>query len=612
MEKIAEANDDIKIATDTYERDYKAEIGKLNSEEKKLAARFKKLDEMKLEVTKACGDFDVTNDDLVEINAGGKAIAVTRSVLTQFTGTRLEALFSGRWDRRLQRDSAGQIFLDVNPICFQAIVDYLNEVKISTKDNPAALPTVDAEYQNILTHLLDFFGLLYRLGIYDSKIIQKADHAKLLNDWLSEDELNGNLTLLYRSSRDGRCDSTFHQKCDLKGATLTVIETTEGYIMGGYSNLHWANGAEYGTTDKAFLFNISKLDDGASSKMKVSQAHAQSAIYNNSLYGPTFGCGHDFKVQGAYLYLSLGNSYQLASNIVRRHGTFTIKEMEVFQVTSHLEIDECSTPKHKRPKIKHTHTQNNRDTRASEKALPNVGKEQRFSQAIHTAFSKKWAMIKQVNSEITALEASFIDEKKFMTFISSGKDQDIISLNVCGTIMTTTHQTLQHFKTSVLASKVSNVNQNLRRTNQKPIAEWNTEDVVAWLKKIDGLPCATIDNFQKDEVTGRELIALGKEGLMDFGIKKRGTIFYILAEIKKLVRTQEQSDVLIEHSPYCFEKIIDHLRLESMFARGLVNRKPEVPTVRASEKNRFEKVVKHYFPGDDSKVFLENSVSLED
>jgi hypothetical protein len=47
--------------------------------------------------------------------------------LARFKGTKLEALFSGRWDQRLQNDSAGRIFLDVNPLCFQAIVDYLND-----------------------------------------------------------------------------------------------------------------------------------------------------------------------------------------------------------------------------------------------------------------------------------------------------------------------------------------------------------------------------------------------------------------------------------------------------------------------------------------------------
>ena len=74
------------------------------------------------------------------MKAGGKIIAVTRSTLTQFEGSRLEALFSGRWDKIPDRDNDGHIFLDLNPLCFQAIVDYLSEVKISTEESLADPP----------------------------------------------------------------------------------------------------------------------------------------------------------------------------------------------------------------------------------------------------------------------------------------------------------------------------------------------------------------------------------------------------------------------------------------------------------------------------------------
>jgi hypothetical protein len=105
-------------------------------------------------------------------------------------------------------------------------------------------------------------------------------------------------------------------------------------------------------------------------------------------------------------------------------------------------------------------------------------------------------------------------------------------------------------------------------------------------------------------VTGRELLALGREDLNYFGITKRGTIAYFLSEVKKLERAHGDAAVLIEHSPYCFEKIIDHLRLESLFVKGLVKTKPGMPNVKGSEKSRFEKVVKHYFPGDSSKALI--------
>ncbi len=67
------------------------------------------------------GNPNASGDDMLEINAGGKVIVAKRSTLTQhMVGTKFGALFSGRWEKKLQRDGDGRIFLDVNPECFQA------------------------------------------------------------------------------------------------------------------------------------------------------------------------------------------------------------------------------------------------------------------------------------------------------------------------------------------------------------------------------------------------------------------------------------------------------------------------------------------------------------
>eukprot|EP00588_Corethron_pennatum_P028180 CAMPEP_0194315548 /NCGR_PEP_ID=MMETSP0171-20130528/12368_1 /TAXON_ID=218684 /ORGANISM="Corethron pennatum, Strain L29A3" /LENGTH=140 /DNA_ID=CAMNT_0039071415 /DNA_START=132 /DNA_END=551 /DNA_ORIENTATION=- len=86
------------------------------------------------------GGADVDDGDLLEINAGGQIVTATRRTLTRLVGTRLEALFSGRWERQLQRDRSGRVFLDVNAACFQSIVDYLNELGISSPEDPPDPP----------------------------------------------------------------------------------------------------------------------------------------------------------------------------------------------------------------------------------------------------------------------------------------------------------------------------------------------------------------------------------------------------------------------------------------------------------------------------------------
>jgi len=402
------------------------------------------------------------------------------------------------------------------------------------------------------------------------------------------------LNLLYRSSRDGRKDSTFHSKCDNKGPTLTVIETTEEHIIGGYSDVNWYRNYNYNSqqhhqSNKAFLYAISKNGEFTPSKMKLNGSSNEYAIYSGQNgYGPTFGVGYDFRVHGQTLYLKTGNTYQSPPSQLLGSRTLNIKEMEVFQVVPPL----TSNP---RPRQK---------AKTNNDLTLNTKKVERFSSAVNSAINEKWLALAELESEVASLEVSFEDEEKFVSFFSTQDDQDLILLNVCGSHIATTQQTLQVHQDSILASKILDTKKTESSSDQKSVEEWNTEDVAAWLNTKEGLDPSVVKNFEEDGVIGRELISLGKEGLKDFGVTRKGTIFYLLSEIEKLKVPPGTASILIEHSPYCFEKIIDHLRLEDLFIKGLIENKPRSPVVRASEKGRFEKVVKHYFPGDTSKSFL--------
>lgn len=227
-----------------------------------------------------------------------------------------------------------------------------------------------------------------------------------------------------------------------------------------------------------------------------------------------------------------------------------------------------------------------------------------FAPAVNSALNQKWKALNDLESELDILEASLEDEKKFIAFFSQGKDKDVVALNVCGTPISTTSQTLNACPEATLASSILGQQDDELDAKVHPIEEWNTEDVVAWLNTVDGLAPSIVDSFEEDEVTGPELLALGREDLMFFGITKKGTIAYILSEVKKLERTHNDKTVHVEHSPYCMDKIIDYLRLENMFIKGVIEVKPKAPVVRASERSRFERVVKLYFPGNSSRALL--------
>ena len=150
MDELSAARKLLKASHDNIERYYDKLTFSLGQRESRLQERLDELNRNKNDIAQANGNPDAADDDRVEVNAGGKIMVAKRSTLTHMKGTRLEALFSGRWDDKLARDSQGRIFLDVNPACFRAIVDYLNEMMISSEDSPPSPPSVDDEHEHIL------------------------------------------------------------------------------------------------------------------------------------------------------------------------------------------------------------------------------------------------------------------------------------------------------------------------------------------------------------------------------------------------------------------------------------------------------------------------------
>ena len=108
MEELSIANERLKTACNNRERDFNALIKKLDDKENSLKERLDELTKKRLNPDHV--NFEVADGDLVEVNAGGKIVAAKRSTLTQFEGTKFEALFSGHWDKKLQRDGNGRIF----------------------------------------------------------------------------------------------------------------------------------------------------------------------------------------------------------------------------------------------------------------------------------------------------------------------------------------------------------------------------------------------------------------------------------------------------------------------------------------------------------------------
>ena len=123
------------------------------------------------------------------------------------------------------------------------------------------------------------------------------------------------LELLYRASRDGFQAQDFHSRCDGKGATITVIKCSGGFVFGGYADVPWHSHGEYTHSSQAFLFSLHSPSGVGPVKLQLVQDH-ECAMYCDASYGPTFGSGHDIHVaDGAdgntNSATNLGSTYQL-------------------------------------------------------------------------------------------------------------------------------------------------------------------------------------------------------------------------------------------------------------------------------------------------------------
>jgi hypothetical protein len=150
--------------------------------------------------------------------------------------------------------------------------------------------------------------------------------------------------LLYRGSRDGFAASNFHCKCDGRSNTVSVIETTKGFIFGGFTPTAWdsSNSSKGDSSQKSFLFTV-KNPRGTEFR-KFSLKNPSKAIRCSVSYGPLFEgyCDlgvHDNCNADANSWTNLGEGYTNdtgidGTRVFTGEQNFTVKEIEVFTIPS--------------------------------------------------------------------------------------------------------------------------------------------------------------------------------------------------------------------------------------------------------------------------------------
>ena len=118
---------------------------------------------------------EVSDDDIINLNVGGKKMTTKRSTLCQVEGSLLASMFSGRWEDSLARDEDGRIFFDFNPQYFVYILDYLRARTIASAENPAPFRPKLAEDQ-----VKHFGDLVEYLGLGDEIVMSVGETNEIV------------------------------------------------------------------------------------------------------------------------------------------------------------------------------------------------------------------------------------------------------------------------------------------------------------------------------------------------------------------------------------------------------------------------------------------------
>ena len=181
--------------------------------------------------------------------------------------------------------------------------------------------------------------------ICDSNILIESKREKEFSLKLIEWCRYKKMELIYRGTRDGALSKNFHEKCDNKGPTITLIKNEKGNIFGGFSSVSWTSYGNWKQAPNSFLFSLTNIYGTNPTKFQLKNNNDSHAIKDHSSYGPIFGQGHDLWVTNDFfnngIYSGFPCTYE--DSIGKGRSTFTgdtnnsnsnfkIKEIEVFKL----------------------------------------------------------------------------------------------------------------------------------------------------------------------------------------------------------------------------------------------------------------------------------------
>jgi hypothetical protein len=109
----------------------------------------------------------------------------------------------------------------------------------------------------------------------------------MLQGWLNN---KVDFDILFRGKRDGFTSAKFHELCNGKGPTLTIVKSDKGKVFGGFTARSWASIGSYAGDSEAFIFSLTH-------RTKHNQVqNPEKAVYDSVSNMLGFGDNHDFVI----------------------------------------------------------------------------------------------------------------------------------------------------------------------------------------------------------------------------------------------------------------------------------------------------------------------------
>ena len=215
----------------------------------------------------------------------------------------------------------------------EIIEQLISAVKNLNKDNN----NLKNEMTIIKKDIENLKNILFQQTFNGSSIINNFEEKLYIKKWIgekNEKNINKEIKLIYKATKDGDTASKYHELCDNKNPLITLIKTKKNRRFGHYmEQIVNIKNDNYTKDEKAFLFNLDNLK-------KYDVKKPEYAMYYLTSHGPCFGQGCDLVLCDKFLTSnnSWENNSKSYSYDVQNDTEFTgesnfgVEEVEVYQI----------------------------------------------------------------------------------------------------------------------------------------------------------------------------------------------------------------------------------------------------------------------------------------